>query len=167
VKGVPDMKLVFAKSDLVNAINISLKAVPSKTTMPILECILIEASPSEIKLTSNDMELGIETLVKGDVLERGKIAIDAKLFSEIIRKLPDSDITIETDDRLNVSISCENGRLVITPDAERAAMAEAEAAFMERGMASLKKKFEAEKSKLHAQFVAERESAYSHTNIID
>ena len=108
------MKLVFAKSDLVNAINISLKAVPSKTTMPILECILIEASPSEIKLTSNDMELGIETLVKGNVLERGKIAIDAKLFSEIIRKLPDSDITIETDDRLNVSISCEKAHFNIS-----------------------------------------------------
>ena len=82
--------------------------------MPILECILIEASPSEIKLTSNDMELGIETLVKGDVLERGKIAIDAKLFSEIIRKLPDSDITIETDDRLNVSISCEKAHFNIS-----------------------------------------------------
>ena len=108
------MKLVFAKSDLVNAINISLKAVPSKTTMPILECILIEASPSEIKLTSNDMELGIETLVKGNVLERVKIAIDAKLFSEIIRKLPDSDITIETDDRLNVSISCEKAHFNIS-----------------------------------------------------
>ena len=66
-----------------------------------------------------------------------------------------------------VSISCENGKLVITPDAERAAMAEAEAAFMEREMASLKKKFEVEKSELHAQFVAERESEYSHTNIID
>ncbi|MBQ8815376.1 MAG: DNA polymerase III subunit beta [Lachnospiraceae bacterium] len=108
------MKLVFTKSDLVNAINISLKAVPSKTTMPILECILIEASPSEIKLTSNDMELGIETIVKGDVLERGKIAIDAKLFSEIIRKLPDSEITIETDDRLNVSISCEKAHFNIS-----------------------------------------------------
>lgn len=108
------MKLVFTKSDLVNAINISLKAVPSKTTMPILECILIEASPSEIKLTSNDMELGIETIVKGTVLERGKIAIDAKLFSEIIRKLPDSDITIETDERLNVSISCEKAHFNIS-----------------------------------------------------
>ena len=60
----------------------------------------------------------------------------------------------------DVSISCENGKLVITPDVERAAMAEAEAAFMEREMASLKKKFEVEKSKLHAQFVAERETRY-------
>lgn len=108
------MKLVFSKSDLINGINISLKAVPSKTTMPILECILIEASPSEIKLTSNDMELGIETIVKGTVLERGKIAIDAKLFSEIVRKLPDSDITIETDDNYNVSISCEKAHFNIS-----------------------------------------------------
>ena len=59
-----------------------------------------------------------------------------------------------------VSISCENGRLVITPDAERAAMAEAENAFMEREIASLKKKFEVGKTKLHAQFVAEREARY-------
>ena len=60
-----------------------------------------------------------------------------------------------------VSISCENGKLVITPDAERAAMAEAEAAFMEREMASLKKKFESEKARLHAQFVAESSAGYA------
>ncbi len=108
------MKLVFAKSDLMNSINISLKAVPSKTTMPILECILIEASPMEIKMTSNDMELGIETIVRGTVLERGKVAIDAKLFSEIIRKLPDSEITVETDDNYNVSILCEKAHFKIS-----------------------------------------------------
>ncbi len=108
------MKLTFVKSDLVNSINISLKAVPSKTTMPILECILIEASPMEIKMTSNDMELGIETIVKGEVHERGKVAIDAKLFSEIIRKLPDSEVTIETDDNYNVSISCEKAHFKIS-----------------------------------------------------
>lgn len=66
-----------------------------------------------------------------------------------------------------ITVSCENGKLVITPDAERTAMAEAEAAFMEREMASLKKKFEAEKSKLHAQFVAERGAAYSATDILE
>ena len=84
------MKLSFEKSTLLNAINIVMKAVPSRTTMPILECILVDASDEEIKLTANDMELGIETKVKGNILEQGKIAIDAKLFSEIIRKLPDS-----------------------------------------------------------------------------
>ena len=81
------MKLSFEKDHLMNGINIVLKAVPSKTTMPILECILIDAVSDEIKLTGNDMELGIETKVEGTILERGKIALDAKLFSDIIRKL--------------------------------------------------------------------------------
>ena len=66
--------------------------------MPILECILINAEDTNIKLTANDMELGIETTIEGNILEKGKIAINAKLFSEIIRKLPDNDITIETDE---------------------------------------------------------------------
>ena len=74
------MKLRFQKDDIVNGISIVMKAVPSKTTMSILECILIDASSGEIKLTGNDMELGIETTVNGEILEHGKIALDAKLF---------------------------------------------------------------------------------------
>ena len=67
------MKLTFKKDDLLNGINIVLKAVPSKTTMSILECILIDASTGDIKLTANDMELGIETRVEGSVLEKGML----------------------------------------------------------------------------------------------
>ena len=74
-----------------------MKAVPSKTTMPILECILIDATKGEIKFTTNDMELGIETIVNGSILEKGKIALDARLFSEIIRKLTDNEVTITSD----------------------------------------------------------------------
>ena len=59
-----------------------------------------------------------------------------------------------------ISITCENGKLVITPDAERAALKEAEAAFMERETKLLQKRFEAEKEKLRAQFVAERKADY-------
>ena len=55
------MKIVCSKTDLLKGVNIVLKAVPSKTTMSILECILIDASAQKIKLTANDMELGIET----------------------------------------------------------------------------------------------------------
>lgn len=104
------MKLTFKKDALLNSINIVLKAVPSKTTMPILECILIDASTDEIKLTANDMELGIETKVTGEILEKGKIALDAKLFSEIIRKLSDAEsvVSIESDEKFNTVISCEN-----------------------------------------------------------
>ncbi len=106
------MKLTFLKSDLLNAINITLKAVPSKTTMPILECLLIEAD-DEIKITANDMELAIETKVKGNILEKGSAAIDAKLFSEIIRKLPDSEIVIDEKNE-NITISCEKANFNIS-----------------------------------------------------
>ena len=104
------MKLRFQKDAIVNGINIVMKAVPSKTTMSILECILIDASTNEIKLTGNDMELGIETRVEGDILEHGKIALDAKLFSEITRRLSseNASVTIESDDKFNTTISCEN-----------------------------------------------------------
>lgn len=103
------MKLSFEKDNLLSGINIVLKAVPSKTTMPILECILIDATSNEIKLTGNDMELGIETKIKGSILEHGKIALDAKLFSDIVRKLSgqESVITIESDEKYNTIISCD------------------------------------------------------------
>ena len=107
------MKLICSKNELLKSVNISLKAVPSKTTMPILECILIDASTSEIKFTSNDMELGIETKVKGIIEEKGIIALDAKIFSDIIRKLPDNDVVISTDSNLNTTITCEKAKFTI------------------------------------------------------
>ena len=107
------MKFVCKKSDLLKGVNIVLKAVPSKTTMSILECILIDASAGQIKMTANDMELGIETVIEGDIREKGIIAIDAKIFSEIVRKLPDNDITIETDANFQMLICCEKARFSI------------------------------------------------------
>ncbi len=107
------MKLICSKQDLLKSVNISLKAVPSKTTMPILECILIDASTSEIKFTSNDMELAIETKVRGTIYEKGIIALDAKIFSDIIRKLPDNDVVIQTDANLNTTITCEKAKFTI------------------------------------------------------
>ena len=101
------MKIICTKSDLVHAVSIVSKAVSNNTTLPILKCILIEASTGNIKLTANDMELGIETTIDGQIHQPGKIAIEAKLFSEIVRKLPDNDITIETDDQYKATITCE------------------------------------------------------------
>lgn len=107
------MKLVCKKANLLNGVQTVNKAVPGKTTMPILECILIDASKGEIKLTANDMELGIETVIEGDILEKGIIALDAKIFSEIVRKLPDNMITIETDNGFNTVITCEKAKFNI------------------------------------------------------
>lgn len=107
------MKIICSKSELLRGVNTVLKAVPAKTTMPILECILIDTTNGEIKLTANDMELGIETKIKGDILDKGKIVLDAKLFSEIVRKLPDSEVSIQTDDAFRALIKCEKAKFNI------------------------------------------------------
>ena len=107
------MKLIFTKSSLNKAVGIVMKAVPTRTPMSILECILIDASTNEIKFTANDMELGIETIVEGEIIEKGKVAIDAKIFSEIVRKLPDSDVVIETDSNFKTTITCEKAKFNI------------------------------------------------------
>ena len=107
------MKIVCNKNDLLKGVNTVMKAVPSKTTMPILECILIDASTNEIKFTANDMELGIETKIEGSILERGIVALEAKLFSEIIRKLPENDVTITSDEKNNTLIVCEKAKFSI------------------------------------------------------
>lgn len=107
------MKIICSKANLAKGVGIVSKAVPSKTTMPILECILIDASTDVIKLTANDMELGIETRINGEIIERGIIALNAKIFSEIVRKLPDNDIVIETDSNNQTSITCEKAKFNI------------------------------------------------------
>lgn len=107
------MKLICSKSNLLHGVNIVSKAVPSKTTMSILECILIDASANEIKLTANDMELGIETKIEGEIIAKGIIALDAKIFLEIVRKLPDNDVIIETDEHYKTTITCEKAKFNI------------------------------------------------------
>ena len=73
------MKFICSKSNLVSGLQIVSKAVPSKTTMSVLQCILVDATEGVIKFIANDMELGIQTIVEGNIVERGFIAIDAKI----------------------------------------------------------------------------------------
>ncbi len=107
------MKFSCLKSDLLSALSIALKAVPSKTSLPILECILMEAQDGELKLTTNDMEMGIETVIDAQVKEQGKLALNAKIFSEIVRKLPEDTVVVEEKENRSVLISCGKAKFTI------------------------------------------------------
>ena len=107
------MKFVCSKANLLSGVQTVSKAVPNKTTMSILECILIDTTKGQITLTANDMELGIETVIEGNIIERGIIALDAKIFLDIVRKLPDNDITVETDNNYKTTIQCEKAKFNI------------------------------------------------------
>lgn len=106
------MKIRIFKDNLMKAIQIVSRAVPGKTTMSILQCIMINASGPEICLIANDTELGIQTVAQGIILERGMIAVDAQIFANIVRKLPESDVTIEAVGE-KVTIRCENAKFAI------------------------------------------------------
>ena len=108
------MKITCLKSELLKSINISLRAVPVRSTMPVLECILIDATHQDIRFITNDMEMGIETRVQGTIDQPGILAINAKMFSDIVRKLPDNNVTIATDENYNVRITCEKAKFAIS-----------------------------------------------------
>jgi DNA polymerase III subunit beta len=107
------MKIICEKNKLINSINIVLKAISSKTTMPILKCLIIQVKSDTIKLIANDMEIGIETILEGNIIEPGTIALNAKVFSEIVRKLSNSDITIETDENHKTTILSDKSKFNI------------------------------------------------------
>ncbi|ATD53751.1 DNA polymerase III subunit beta [Clostridium chauvoei] len=101
------MIFICEKQKLQEAISIATKAITGKTTMPILEGIYICATKHGLTLIGSDMDVSIETKLIADVLEEGKIVIDAKIFSEIIRKLPNSEVKIETLENNIIQITCE------------------------------------------------------------
>jgi DNA polymerase-3 subunit beta len=108
------MKIVCYKDTILKAINSVVKAVASKTTMPILEGILIQTNDNEIKLTTYDLELGIEYIMNCEVAEQGSCVVNATMFSEIIRKLPDSEIHIRLNNNNLLEIECEGALYKLT-----------------------------------------------------
>ncbi len=101
------MKFNVERDKLLKGINSVVKGVSGKTTMPILEGILIQTNDNDIKLTSYDLELGIEYIINSAVEEQGNTVVNAITFSEIIRKLPDTEISIYTNENNLLVIECE------------------------------------------------------------
>jgi DNA polymerase-3 subunit beta len=100
------MKIKTDKRNIVNSLAAVSKAVPAHTTMPILTCVLVTASEDGIALMANDMEMAIRADIEGDVVESGSVALDAKTFLDIAKKLPDDEISIEVDDAFQATIKC-------------------------------------------------------------
>lgn len=103
------MKLTISQKELSKAINIVQKAVSTKTPMPILNGILIEAIENRLYFTATDLELGIKTYVDCDVVEEGSIVVQSRLLGEFVRKLSsNASVTISTDEKYRMEIKCLN-----------------------------------------------------------
>lgn len=94
------MKLECSKKSLLNAINIVSKAVSTRSTLPILNCILLTGDREGFRLLASDRELSIETdNIESDLYEKGSVAIDAKMFADIIKALPTEMVTLTVDEK--------------------------------------------------------------------
>ncbi len=101
------MKFTCIKSSLQAAVNIASRAASSKSPIPALEGILLEAGPAGVKLTGYDLKKGIYTSIEADVAQPGSIVLGAKIFGDIVRSLPEGIVTVKSEG-VNVSITCEN-----------------------------------------------------------
>lgn len=99
------MRFRCMRSDLSNAVSNVSRAVSAKATIPALEGVLIKAYDNALEISGYDLEIGIVTSVEASVMEEGEIVVSARLFNEIIRKLPEEIVNIETDERLITYIS--------------------------------------------------------------
>ena len=104
------MLTICNRNDLLKSVSTVSKAVSAKTSMPILECILLDAEGGQLTLLGNDMDMGIQTNIEAVVKKEGCIAVNARMFSEIIRRLPDEDVKIESDDNYNITIECARSK---------------------------------------------------------
>lgn len=106
------MKIKIDQRNLSKHINIAQKGISPRTTLQILDGILLEARRDRLKLTATDLEVSIETYVDCHIEEEGSIVINSRLFGDIIRKLPYAEISIEVKDN-NINIKCENSEFNI------------------------------------------------------
>ena len=102
------MKMKCNRRDLMEAVSLVEKAVPVSTPISVLEGIFIEAKENAFKLVGNNMDLGIECFIPADVTETGLAMVRASLFSNAVKKLPDTDedVFLEIDEKDNLKIEC-------------------------------------------------------------
>ena len=98
------MKFSCEKALLLGAVSTASRAVAVKSSIPALEGILIEAG-EQLRLTGYNLETGIRAAVPAEIREKGSLVLSARLFGEIIRKMPD-DVVVFTSENYMVNIKC-------------------------------------------------------------
>ena len=106
------MKFTCDKHKLTEAVSIVSKAINNACAVEILKGIKIDAD-SRLKLTGSDLDLSVESVIDAVIEEEGSVIVDCRIFGDIIRKLPDGDVKIETDDTNELKISCMNTKFNI------------------------------------------------------
>lgn len=113
------MKFKIEQRDLSKHINIAQKGISSRTTLQILDGILLETKNNKLKLTGTDLEISIETYVNCEIEKEGAIVVNSRIFGDIVKKLPSAPIYIDVDENNNINITCENSEFNILGNSDR------------------------------------------------
>ena len=98
------MKFSIAKDELVKILNIVLKGMASRSTLPILSGILLDAQDNAVTFQSTDLEISIKHTAAANVEEPGRAVIPGKLFSDIVKSLPDAAVSVAaTTEQANIT----------------------------------------------------------------
>ena len=97
-----NMEFVCSKKDLQAGVSIVERIVSTRSTLPIVGNILFEASRGGLKLSANNLEIGIEVNVAAKTIKEGSILIPAKTLGEVVAKLPDSETTFKLKDKVGI-----------------------------------------------------------------
>ena len=114
------MQLVFAKEDLFRCIQVLQGVAAGRNTLPILSNVLVRAMDGQIEIAATDLEVSIQTVVPGTIVEEGAITVSARKLSEIVRELPDQEIRFSTTANDRIEITCGEGvyKIIGLPDDE-------------------------------------------------
>jgi DNA polymerase III subunit beta len=107
------MKFTCEKTTLQEAISTAQKAVTGKSTMSILEGILLIAKNDELTIIGSDIDLSVETKIKVNVIEQGSVVLDSKLFGEIIKKMPNSEVLVSSLENNSIEIICQKSNTIL------------------------------------------------------
>ena len=99
------MKFTCDRADILAAVNKAEKAVAAKSTLPVMEGILVNVTSDEVILTGNDLEIAIEASFKAEITKTGKIVLNCRMFSEIIRKTGGDTVSFEASENMLVTIT--------------------------------------------------------------
>lgn len=107
------MKISCFKSDLSAAVSNASRVVSAKSTIPALEGVLIKAYRDKLNISGYNLEIGITSDIDAKIQQEGEVVVSAKLFLDIVRRLPQEIVNIETDERLITYITCGNAEFQI------------------------------------------------------
>ena len=105
------MKFTCDRNSLTYAINIAQKAVAARSTLPVLEGLLIKAKNGRVVITGNDLEIGIECIFEAEIESEGSVVVNSRLFGDIIRKMTGESVVIDVNDNNVTNIRCGNSEI--------------------------------------------------------